>query len=626
MSIKIGNINIADVKIGETQISSIYAGTNLIWEYLKLIFAWKSLSDTNYIRIGTTGNDTLLEGTTGTYKIPSNTTFIRLSNCPDYTEIDFSGFGKTIKLDSGASRNWCLKDRNLIHIKGLDKIDFSGCTDLLKMFEECNKLTSLDTQSFSGCRPTTMNTMFNKCTTLGSLDLTPFNTDQLTDVYGLVADCRNLSFISGISNFDVSRCSNFAWVFQDCWKLPSINISSWDFSRATTYQGIFYTCKELTSIGNPIWKGTINNCSQMFDGCPKLTNAGDFSNMTLNNANCSNMFYNCSSLTSPITLKGSISNAANMFNGCNLPNGADLSNVTLNGSSNSMFTNALNTSKGDIILPSGTVTDASYMFARKNITLQTTNRNGSDVVNLVPKGTLNVNGSVAYMFEHQDRFDLSDFKIRGKITNMANFIAQCRSITNINADIVDGADLSECRDFSGAFQGHHSNSYKAFIILRNIKPHTIQNITTNTNLTIDLSYLNTWDMSECTNISTCIYKSWNLLDVSSWDLSSCTNMTNWYQGGWQFLKKNGIGKGFFNAKVSIFDFNGLVFQETNSFNNPMSLREFLDIVNSVERFDSPDFEGATIKLTAIAYNLLNNGNYEEVKDELMEKGIDFISA
>ena len=91
-----------------------------------------------------------------------------------------------------------------------EKIEFNGvldtsqATDMFRMFQGCDNLTSLDLSSFDTSRVTEMSEMFDSCGKLSNLNLSGFNTSRVENMIGMFRGCQKLTRLD-LSNFDFSN-------------------------------------------------------------------------------------------------------------------------------------------------------------------------------------------------------------------------------------------------------------------------------------------------------------------------------------------------------------------------------------------------------------------------------------
>ena len=91
-----------------------------------------------------------------------------------------------------------------------EKIEFNGVldtsqvTDMFRMFQGCDNLTSLDLSTFDTSRVTEMSEMFDSCGKLSNLNLSGFNTSRVENMIGMFRGCPKLTRLD-LSSFDFSN-------------------------------------------------------------------------------------------------------------------------------------------------------------------------------------------------------------------------------------------------------------------------------------------------------------------------------------------------------------------------------------------------------------------------------------
>ena len=153
----------------------------------------------------------------------------------------------------------------------------SGVTDMVKMFNFCSGLTSLDVSNFDTSNVTDMFYMFYGCSGLTSLDL---------------------------SKWDTSKVTRMNQMFSYCDGLTSLDLSGWDTSNVTAMDSMFYNCRSLTSLDLSKWNTSkVNNMNNMFNGCSGLTSL-NLSKWNISEGTIiTNMFRECNALKT-IIMKG----------------------------------------------------------------------------------------------------------------------------------------------------------------------------------------------------------------------------------------------------------------------------------------------------------------------------------
>ena len=104
---------------------------------------------------------------------------------------------------------------NLETITGLEYLNTANVTDMSLLFDNCQKLTSLDVTHFNTAKVTNMYRMFNSCG-LTSLDLSNFNTEKVTNMELMFSACSNLKTIYASDKFITAAVTNSENMFSYC--------------------------------------------------------------------------------------------------------------------------------------------------------------------------------------------------------------------------------------------------------------------------------------------------------------------------------------------------------------------------------------------------------------------------
>ena len=201
-----------------------------------------------------------------------------------------------------------------------DNFDTSNVQNFLGMFRYLSSITKLDVTGFNTSSATTMERMFDQCQKLTALDCSGWDTSNVTNMYCMFQVNYKLTTVGDISNWNVSKCTNFRNLFSRCNVLAGVSLANWDFSSATTMANMFLYCYALTSIdASNINASNCEDFSGMFDGCTGLSSI-NVSKWDVHNAKTFyTMFENCTSLTSIDVSDWDVSNCEDfsfMFNGC----------------------------------------------------------------------------------------------------------------------------------------------------------------------------------------------------------------------------------------------------------------------------------------------------------------------
>ena len=162
------------------------------------------------------------------------------------------------------------------------------------------------------------NDMFRDCKNLTDISpLSNWNTNNLKDISDIFEWCSSLTDISPLNNWNTSNVTDMMGIFYGCSSLTDISpLSNWNTSNVTDIAHMFYGCSSLTDI-SPLSNWNTNNVTDMdeiFENCINLTNISALSNWDISNVvDMEGMFYGCSSLTdiSPLS-NWNTSNVTNM--------------------------------------------------------------------------------------------------------------------------------------------------------------------------------------------------------------------------------------------------------------------------------------------------------------------------
>ena len=147
----------------------------------------------------------------------------------------------------------------------------SKLTNMNRMFQICNGLTSLDLSGWNTSNVTDMYGMFFGCIGLTSLDVSNFNTSNVTDMYGMFYGCIGLTSLD-LSGWNTSNVSDMGSMFNYCSGLTSLDLRNFNTSKVTDMGSMFEGCRGLTSLDLSGWDtSNVEDMSGMFDDCSKLS-------------------------------------------------------------------------------------------------------------------------------------------------------------------------------------------------------------------------------------------------------------------------------------------------------------------------------------------------------------------
>ncbi len=251
------------IKIGNTDISSVYMGGEKLWpkgaDMSRRIMRFTTTDGNTWNKdyvSAYTADDRLIEpiektSTGWTYgeDVEYLGTTLKM-NTPDGNLLTFKGFDTKIKIKDAFDLFYNEGKAKEIDTKNFDT---SQATDMGSMFANCSSLTSLDVSNFNTSKVDTMENMFANCSSLTSLDVSNFNTSQVTDMSWLFSFCVGLTFLD-LSSWNTSKVTTMTVMFDGCNKLASLDLSNWDTSQVTDTSGMFGGCAALKTI-------TMKNCT-----------------------------------------------------------------------------------------------------------------------------------------------------------------------------------------------------------------------------------------------------------------------------------------------------------------------------------------------------------------------------
>ena len=165
------------------------------------------------------------------------------------------------------------------------------------MFYGCQRLKSLDLNSFNTAKVTDMSLMFYGCQRLTSLDLSSFNTANVTDMSYMFCSCQSLTSLD-LSSFNTANVTDMSNMFQACQWLTSLNLSSFNTAKVTNMRYMFNNCQSLTSLDISSFNtANVTNMARMFYNCTALKSLDLSSFNTANVTDMARMFYDCQNLT-----------------------------------------------------------------------------------------------------------------------------------------------------------------------------------------------------------------------------------------------------------------------------------------------------------------------------------------
>lgn len=224
---------------------------------------------------------------------------------------------------------WYVKADSItsVRMKGTIK-----ATSYSYMFAGLTNCTDIDLTHLDGSGSNGMQAMFandEKLTTITGLD--KLDTSKTTSMFGAFENCKSLpdDELAQIADWDVSKVTNFDYMFNHVDSATIIPVSKWDTSSATTMFAMFENNNKLTSLDVSGFKmGKVEDVGYMFANDSALTKLDLSKWNTVKVYNMHATFMNCQNLTDLDISTWNTSNLGNLtftFLRCNSLSELDIS-------------------------------------------------------------------------------------------------------------------------------------------------------------------------------------------------------------------------------------------------------------------------------------------------------------
>lgn len=318
----------------------------------------------------------------------------------------------------------------------IEDCSFVNVTTLQYMFYNSHLTQEIYLPHDLGSKCTNLMGMFQGCEKLITLNLSGWNTGSVTNFSGMFNGCSNLCQINGIEDFDFTSATNLSSMFNNC-RMISFNSSKWETSTAlTNCNSMFSGCWSLTALDlSGFVTSNVTTFSYMFYACEKIITL-DLSSFVVSNkaTTLASMFMYCYSLENIIRNKNwntsNVTTFESMFGNCLMLKEIDISDFDFSNATTikNMFylCTRLEKIKATINLPA--LTNVSYVatFASSCAFLD-------DVSELIFT-------NCSYMPDFGYDRNLTYIKIPASVTNIPNntfrdcghlAIVDCRDLTAV---------------------------------------------------------------------------------------------------------------------------------------------------------------------------------------------------
>ena len=146
----------------------------------------------------------------------------------------------------------------------LSNLKTENVKDMSFMFDDCVKLETLliDPDKFITKKVTSMCNMFENCNKLKSVDLTSFDAGNVNFANSMFKECHQLEEID-LSKMKISEKANISHMFNKCESLKKINLSSFCITDKNTMNNMFDNLENIKEI--IVNKNNINEFKRKFE-------------------------------------------------------------------------------------------------------------------------------------------------------------------------------------------------------------------------------------------------------------------------------------------------------------------------------------------------------------------------
>ena len=273
------------IKIGNTDISSVYMGTEKLWprggdtgstgnrRIMRFTTADGNTWTKDYVAAYAADNRLIepIEKTSTGWTYAEDVEYLASlgddSIGKTYNLLTFNGFGTKIKIRRANKLFYWEENITEIDTK---YFDVSEVADFTYMFGGCNNLVSLDVSNFDTSKAETMWGMFAGCVKLTSLNLSKWNTSNVVRMRDLFKGCNSLVSLD-LSNWDTSKVQFMTGMFHGCSLLTSLNLSHFNTSNVRYINSMFAECGALTSLDLSNWNlANVTDINDLFFKCNVL--------------------------------------------------------------------------------------------------------------------------------------------------------------------------------------------------------------------------------------------------------------------------------------------------------------------------------------------------------------------
>ena len=147
-------------------------------------------------------------------------------------------------VNSTEIQNYAKKDqvKKIVAAKGT--VLPQDCSDLFARYEVCEQI---DLSKADTSKVTNMKQMFENCYKLASLNISSFNTSKVTDMTKMFSGCRTLEQLD-VSSFDTKNVTSMQQMFFGCHSFIKLDLRNFNTSKVTNMDSMFAQCHNIEYI------------------------------------------------------------------------------------------------------------------------------------------------------------------------------------------------------------------------------------------------------------------------------------------------------------------------------------------------------------------------------------------
>jgi hypothetical protein len=148
----------------------------------------------------------------------------------------------------------------LIDASSLQDLDTSESINLSSMFCGCNRIADFSfLQNWDVSKCENFEYIFQNCSFTNANFLSNWNTKKAISLRGVFDGCCRLNDIKGIKDWNVTNSKYFSYMFYCCENLIDVNaIQYWNMTNAITIDHMFCYCKKLNNMDS-LYKWKLNS-------------------------------------------------------------------------------------------------------------------------------------------------------------------------------------------------------------------------------------------------------------------------------------------------------------------------------------------------------------------------------